>query len=682
MPLKYFLQLFKRKSTSQKSKNLSDDIKEERPSSFYWVLAGIRILLTLIPQRGYIHPDEFFQSIEVIAGDRFDIDVNKPWEFNVTFPIRSPFISQLSIGIPYTLINIISPYLWHLFQYNIKTSYFLVIFPRLLICLLSFVTDYCLYQICRLYKEDFRKRLVIYASSYVTMVYYTRTLSNAIESLLVALIIYYVSRCIILSEKIVVQSDYFSEAYDKAQSIVERVKYYKLRASLPSHSLNHCLILASISVLGIFNRPTFIAFLLPPIFFWLRRGLGSRSVNLWDFHIRIAMFIICGIPMVLLMIIIDSFYFGYLSLIEIMTLDIGFKNFVVTPLNFLKYNSVSKNLANHGLHPRFFHFLINVPLLFNVLGIIGLITSAKLAYSIMTRRWSDLPRIQSIESMMIACFLSPIALLSIFPHQEPRFIIPTLLPIVFLYTPVLENASNFSSIGCRNTNKIIHILQKNVRGINKLQHIWWISNILLIIFYGFIHQGGVLSLTTHLAKELKAKPELTHVHLYTSYIYSLPTALLLLRNTQKTYVSSANHRYKLKQDFFLYERGSQSTNLVYDEIKLKLNECEKKFIDQKIPYRIYYAMPLNSFSDLMEYTIVNNTKEINFSVVKIFYPHVSTEKLPTLNLNIIECLVIEKLDVCIEKITHNIFHQIVQVYESFGLLLLRIQRSKNNNVII
>lgn len=34
----------------------------------YWFLAFLRVFLTLVPQYGYIHPDEFFQSVEVIAG--------------------------------------------------------------------------------------------------------------------------------------------------------------------------------------------------------------------------------------------------------------------------------------------------------------------------------------------------------------------------------------------------------------------------------------------------------------------------------------------------------------------------------------------------------------------------------------------------------------------------------------
>lgn len=34
----------------------------------YWILVAIRFALTLLPQRGYIHPDEYFQNVEVIAG--------------------------------------------------------------------------------------------------------------------------------------------------------------------------------------------------------------------------------------------------------------------------------------------------------------------------------------------------------------------------------------------------------------------------------------------------------------------------------------------------------------------------------------------------------------------------------------------------------------------------------------
>lgn len=34
----------------------------------YYVLVFVRIFLVFVPQLGYIHPDEFFQTVEVMAG--------------------------------------------------------------------------------------------------------------------------------------------------------------------------------------------------------------------------------------------------------------------------------------------------------------------------------------------------------------------------------------------------------------------------------------------------------------------------------------------------------------------------------------------------------------------------------------------------------------------------------------
>ena len=35
----------------------------------WFVLAVGRFLWALLPQTGYIHPDEFFQSVEIVAGE-------------------------------------------------------------------------------------------------------------------------------------------------------------------------------------------------------------------------------------------------------------------------------------------------------------------------------------------------------------------------------------------------------------------------------------------------------------------------------------------------------------------------------------------------------------------------------------------------------------------------------------
>lgn len=39
-------------------------------SYIYLLFAVIRILVTIMPQPGYVHPDEYFQSIDVLLGNQ------------------------------------------------------------------------------------------------------------------------------------------------------------------------------------------------------------------------------------------------------------------------------------------------------------------------------------------------------------------------------------------------------------------------------------------------------------------------------------------------------------------------------------------------------------------------------------------------------------------------------------
>lgn len=180
--------------------------------------------------------------------------------------------------------------------------------------------------------------------------------------------------------QIILQSDIISLKYDKATTGAERAKWYKLMKTMPAHSLNHCSVIATISVLGVFNRPTFVAFALAPVFFWLHRGLGSRTIGFLDFHKRIIMLGVWAIPPTIFMILYDSFYFGYITWPEIHNLDISLNSFVVTPLNFIKYNMNVENLKEHGLHPRFLHFLVNLPLLHTVLGFLAILNIMRMVY--------------------------------------------------------------------------------------------------------------------------------------------------------------------------------------------------------------------------------------------------------------------------------------------------------------
>ena len=82
-------------------------------------------MLVLIPTNtGYIHPDEHFQTIEVIAGDVLELDTHRTWEFNVTAPLRSPSVSYGLFGVPLTLLKFSADKVSRLCPYvvNLETS--------------------------------------------------------------------------------------------------------------------------------------------------------------------------------------------------------------------------------------------------------------------------------------------------------------------------------------------------------------------------------------------------------------------------------------------------------------------------------------------------------------------------------------------------------------------------------
>lgn len=294
-----------------------------------------------------------------------------PWEFNATAPIRSVAIFYFSIGLLYRLANVFEHFLKAYSTFSIITPYFLVVGPRLLMCTLSFFVDITLYKICINNNEKYKNKLVILASSFVMIVYGTRTFSNTVELVLFALLQYYVCESLIFSNTLIKKKEYLNYRYKTSRTLVEKVKFYKLKLFLTSDSLRNCFQVSTITVLGVFNRPTFIAFALFPLFFWLYRGIGNKLIAPMNYHLRILALIVCSIPSILFNVLIDSFYYGYVTWGEIGVLHISINNFVFTPFNFIKYNINTSNLAKHGLHPRFLHVLVNMPLLYNILTILA-----------------------------------------------------------------------------------------------------------------------------------------------------------------------------------------------------------------------------------------------------------------------------------------------------------------------
>ena len=207
------------------------------------VLYLLRVVLCLLPQHGYVHPDEFFQFTEPMAVKATGIRGQLTWEWNEKQPIRSVVLPYLLAGSLFKLIKFLT-------GTNVICSYLMLVLPRLLFTLISFSVDYLLWQCCLLARiARFKEVLFVFATSYLTFVHLGHTLTNSVETWLFAVLLYI---------------------------LIKSIRYRK------EHNFKQ---LAFVLTLGIWNRPTFILYALYPVGYWAtlenhsaRKTLGNLKI--------------------------------------------------------------------------------------------------------------------------------------------------------------------------------------------------------------------------------------------------------------------------------------------------------------------------------------------------------------------------------------------------------------------
>ncbi|KAL2825579.1 Alg9-like mannosyltransferase family-domain-containing protein [Aspergillus cavernicola] len=386
----------------------------------YLILLLIRVYFALCPS--YIHPDEHFQGLEVFAGQILSYPSQLPWEFTSERPIRSIFPLWPVYAVPIGLLK------WFYTETGTESPppelvYYVV---RGAMFLLSFVLeDWAVHELVPLPRHR-RVAVVLVASSYVTWTYQTHTFSNSLETLLVAW----------------------------GLVLIQRIVDNKRRSSLFS-----CAVLSFISIAGVFNRITFPAFLAIP-------GLQLLP-HFWRKPLSLLSFLGFGLLFFCIAILADTtFYRPSASFWDVL------RSPIITPLNNLIYNTDSSNLALHGLHPHYHHFLVNLPQLLGPVLVAIVLSMCNLRA---IPPWLKNPRAASA--------LSATAMLSIFPHQEPRFLIPCV--------PLL--------LSC------LHIRKSRL-----FMVAWVLFNAVFGFLMGVYHQGGVVPTQLAVPSIISATAEMWH----------------------------------------------------------------------------------------------------------------------------------------------------------------------------
>lgn len=295
---------------------------------------------------------------------------------------------------------------------------------------------------------------------------------------------------------------------------------------------------------------------------------------------------------------------------------------------------------------------------------------------------------------MTAATFVPLGLLSLINHQEPRFLLPLTLPIIFLHGTKLQSGIN-GPVPVKCNVVIDYVCSKlsfkKVAGSTVLRY-WYIINIIFTFFFGFLHQGGVFQMANKMSNSVLNHD--THVHLVTSHIYNVPLSFFFIPSTRTVFTNQATgQKYRRNKRFFLYEYGDLNVDALYRKLKIILDYNEMKLSTKSEKYQLYLTIPTSLTEDLSLAFYKSNSTLMKYKLVEIFYPHLSTEALPKFSVkhpteirsnefdSDQECSLYEREN-AEESPVFIVLKQFLSIVNQFGLALYRIDvapKSDKNN---
>ncbi|XP_067669654.1 GPI mannosyltransferase 4-like [Haliotis asinina] len=515
------------------------------------ILVVVRLLSVLVPQSGYLHPDEFFQTTEVVAGDILDVQHQRTWEFTWENPIRTILLPYAAYG----------PVLFLLRVLNLATPCLVLVLPRLVISVAGIIVDSCTFDLCRKYNNRGYTSMLLYATSYVAWTYMTHTFSNSIETILFSVLLAMTSgACSTMS---------------------------KQRRGNQCSSCETALI-AAILTAGMFNRPTFLVFAFVPVTLWLWNTVASERlfsdrINRFVSQVSIMSFVCAMISVVF--VVADTLYFRYESVRHIpkdlencvfsdekieclRNMYTSYKrSIVISPYNFLVYNSDSSNLNRHGNHPFYFHTLVSLPLLFGPMVVFVLWRLLKNILNVMLGGSLKVNSDFHLDDIyLVSCFAFPLVVFSCISHQEPRFLLP-LFPLgVVIATKTMTSFK---------MKKLIFTK-------------FCVVNLLGLLVFGFLHQGGIVPGISNLQKKIATNKGDSHVVFYHTY---MPPQHLFLRPEES------------ESKLYIYDLGGAS----FEKLEKKMENIRTIAADKGERSGIWIVAPKTVVADVKKLSIKYGT---------------------------------------------------------------------------
>jgi len=344
-----------------------------------------------------------------------------------------------------------------------NTTHSLLVFPRLWMTLLSLANDAIIYKLAyHLYCDANLANVaaILYSSSYTSWVFCTRTFSNCIETTLFGILLLLVT-----------------SQFQNSPSSNSTVKNVNFTSISRNHLVNlNSLFISIVVVAGVFIRISFAVFMIVPLLYWLLNDIAKEKwANAFIIILTKCLALLPGALCTTIFFILCDFYyfnsdafFNFPNVVQKYNFTLfreWFSHIPLTPLNLFQYNTNTSNIEKHGVHPWFLHATVNLPLMFTPLVFI-LIP----ALTQMNVYFKDYQERKHLVYVLAGSFLLSLGGLSSFSHQEPRYILPLVVPITILISKC------FYPLFSR---KLLLLL-------------WLCFNVIYFIFFALLHQGGVV----------------------------------------------------------------------------------------------------------------------------------------------------------------------------------------------
>ena len=466
----------------------------------------------------------------------------------------------------------------------------LLISSRLMMTLVSFIGDACIFSIATILGLDTVACLIVFASSFATLVFLTRTMTHAISAGTFALMLL-----------LVVDSRRSQLAPKEKQEKSKKTKLEKRKQDEVEN--NHGFWLGVFWLGGTVNHPGFFIYALIPMIFWLTGSSSQFGAGAARTILKNTASLLPGvITMGTFLLVLDSTYYGTLNpdillnpnlFLENLNADL-LNNLTIAPLNFLHYNFFD---APVELRPKSTHLLFNLPLLFFPL-VISFIKEVFMVYS--GRAAEDAVTFTSSTSraFFVMCFTTPLLVFSILPIQDPKLLLPLIFPLVLLYA----DAVTFPRTRMPNPP-------------------WIVWNMMFGLLFGAVIQAGVVpalgEIKSTVTAPVKDNPIMYH---YVFYHTSTPPQHLLALPPQSEIILSGNKSHL----FQIHDLGHSDRMVLHQTIDSIIQDDHSP-TGKQFRKEVFVFAPASV--DVLFCRI--NVKFV-YKFVKKFTPHLSLESPPFL----------------------------------------------------